>query len=152
MTSTDNEYIEVAGIDIEIVRKDIKNMHLAVYPPFGRVRIATPERMQAESLRLFAISKLHWIKKQQAKFKAQPRETPRSYQTGESHYYKGNRYLLKVTHTSTKPNVKVGSKKILQLMVPEHYDIQQREEVLREWHRKQLKEAIPALLQKWDPV
>jgi predicted metal-dependent hydrolase len=151
MTNTDNEHIEVAGIDIEIVRKDIKNMHLAVYPPLGRVRIATPDRMQSDSLRLFAISKLHWIKKQQAKFRAQLRETPRTYQTGESHYFKGKRYLLKVTHTSTKSDVKVGSKKILELMVPEHYDIQQREEVLREWHRKQLKEAVPALLQKWEP-
>lgn len=150
--STDNEQMDVAGIEIEVVRKDIKNMHLAVYPPNGRVRIASPLRMGNESLRLFAISKLSWIKKQQKKFKDQPRETPREYVTGESHYYQGKRYLLNVMEVTGATKVVIRNKKYIDFYVPAGSSIQQREQVLKEWHRQQLKVQVPTLLHKWEKL
>ncbi|OAD19659.1 protein containing DUF45, partial [Candidatus Thiomargarita nelsonii] len=86
--------IKVGNIEIDVDRKDIKNLHLAVYPPNGRVRIATPLSINDESVRLFALSKLAWIKKHQANFNAQDRQTEREFISGESHYFKGKRYLL----------------------------------------------------------
>jgi len=88
--------ITVGDIEIDIVRKDIKNLHLAVYPPNGRVRLATPLRVEEEAIRLFIKTKLSWIKNQQRKFQEQERETKREYLSRESHYFFGKRYLLNV--------------------------------------------------------
>ena len=88
--------IELGDIAIDVELKDIKNIHLSVYPPNGKVRISAPERMDLDTIRVFAISKLKWIKKQQEAFKKQKRETQREYLTRESHYFLGERYLLKV--------------------------------------------------------
>lgn len=148
----DKEQIEVAGIEIDVVRKDIKNMHLAVYPPKGRVRVAVPLRIDNESVRLFAISKLGWIKKQQKKFKDQVRETPREYVTGESHFYQGKRYLLNVIEGSGAAKVIVRNKKYIDLYAHPGSAVQQREHVLKEWHREQLKLIVPDLIHKWEEI
>ena len=92
----------ISGIEIEVIKKDIKNLHLAVYPPNGRVRIAAPLKMTEDVIRVFAISKLSWIKKQQKQFEEQPRQSSRNYISGESHYFKGTRYLLRVNTTTEK--------------------------------------------------
>ena len=81
------ETLQIANLNIDVIRKDIKNIHLAVYPPMGRVRVAVPLRVTDEALRLFAISKISWIKKNQRKFLSQDRQSPREYITGESHYF-----------------------------------------------------------------
>src|ERR1043166_3048320 len=99
------ERIVVGSISIDVEKKDIKNLHLGVYPPNGRVRIAAPLRITDEAIRLFAISKLSWIKRQQRNFENQVRETEREFISGESHYFIGKRYLLKVIVTRNKPSV-----------------------------------------------
>lgn len=86
--------LQLGNITIDVEQKDVKNIHLSVYPPNGKVRIAAPDHMELDTIRVFAINKLQWIKKQQATFKNQVRETPREYIEKESHYFQGERYLL----------------------------------------------------------
>ena len=144
--------MKVGDLSINVVKKDIKNLHLAVYPPDGRVRIASPLKVDDETIRLFAISKLKWIKKNQAKFQAQPRQSPREYVSGESHYYQGDRYLLNVIYHSSAPKVVVRNKTYIDLYV-RHGSIQeQREQVLTNWYCQQLKSEIPQLIAKWEQV
>ena len=90
------EQITVSNISIDVIRKDIKNIHLAVYPPTGRVRIAAPLTVNDDAIRLFAISKLGWIKRHQREFDSQERISPREYKQRESHYFQGRRYLMKI--------------------------------------------------------
>src|SRR6266480_1545513 len=103
--STEKHQIIVSDLVVDVVRKDIKNLHLGVYPPDGRVRIAAPLKLNDEAVRLFAITKLGWIKKHQVKFAGQARQAPREYVSGESHYYQGNRYLLNVSYQIGTPKV-----------------------------------------------
>ena len=111
--------ITVGDISIDVVKKDIKNLHLGVYPPDGRLRIAAPLKLETDSVRLFAVSKLKWIKKQKEKFEAQERLPPREYISGESHYFRGRRYLLNVVHHNAPPSVKIRNKKYIDLFVRE---------------------------------
>jgi predicted metal-dependent hydrolase len=144
--------IVVNDIVIDVIQKDIKNIHLAVYPPMGRVRIAAPINVDDEAVRLFAISKLTWIKKNQAKYVTQERQSVRKYISGESHYFRGQRYLLNVIHNSGYPRVVIRNKKNIDLYVKEDYTIEQRENVMTNWYRKNLKEQIPSLIEKWQQV
>ena len=144
--------IVVNGIPIDVVRKAIKNLHLAVYPPEGRVRIATPLSVDDEAVRLFAISKMSWIKKNQAKYKNQQRQPERKYISGESHYFNGQRYILNVVHHTGNPKVSIRNKKYIELLVKSDYTQEQRENVLTNWYRKTLKEKIPALVEKWQKI
>ena len=144
--------ITVSNITIDVVRKNIKNLHLAVYPPSGRVRIATPLRLDDEAVRLFAISKLHWIKEQRSKYENQQRETRREYVSGESHYFEGRRYLLNVIYQDTVPRVEIRNKRFIDLYVRPNSTVEQRERVMTEWYRQKLKERIPALMEKWQSV
>ncbi len=144
--------IKVGSIEIEVARKDIKNLHLAVYPPNGRVRIATPLRINDESVRLFAISKLAWIKKHQANFIAQNRQTEREFISGESHYFKGKRYLLNLIEHKTSPKIFIRNNKYLELYMKKGSSKQQREKVIKEWYRQALKNDIPALITKWQTI
>lgn len=144
--------IVVNNIVIDVVRKDIKNLHLSVYPPSGRVRIATPTKVDDEAVRLFAISKMSWIKKNQAKYVNQQRQPERKYVSGESHYFRGQRYLLNViTHTGY-PKIAIRNKKFIDLYVKADYTQEQRENVMTNWYRKNLKEQIPALIEKWQKI
>ncbi len=144
------QQLTISGIVIDVVRKDIKNLHLSVHPPTGRVRIATPLHVNDEAVRLFAISKLAWIKKHQARFEAQPRQSPREYVSGESHYLWGDRYLLQVIFHEGRPQVVVRNKKYIDLYVREGSDQRQREHMMTEWYRAQLKAQVPSLLAKWE--
>ena len=103
--NTSNNTIKVGNIYIDVIPKNIKNVHLSVHPPQGRVTISAPRRMDIETIRLFSIAKLGWIQKQQAKIKNQKREAPREYVTSESHYYLGQRYLLEVIEHNAAPRV-----------------------------------------------
>jgi predicted metal-dependent hydrolase len=142
--------IKVSNFEIDVVRKDIKNLHLAVYPPNGRIRIAAPLNINDEAVRLFAISKLSWIKKHQANFDAQERQTKRECISGESHYYNGKRYLLNVIYHKGVPKVELRRNTYLDLYVREGSSKEQRGKVLKEWYRARLKERIPALIDKWQ--
>lgn len=141
--------IVVNNIVIEVVRKDIKNLHLSVYPPSGRVRVATPTKVDDEAVRLFAISKMSWIKKNQAKYINQQRQPERKFVSGESHYFRGQRYLLNVINHNGYPKVAIRNKKFIDLFVKADYTQEQRENVMTNWYRKNLKEQIPPLILKW---
>lgn len=144
--------MKIGDLIIDVVRKDIKNLHLAVYPPDGRVRIASPLKLDDESIRLFAISKLGWIKKKQAIFQAQPRQSPREYVSGESHYFKGDRYLLNVIYHQGLAKVVIRNKTYLDLYVRHGSIKEQRELALINWYRQQLKAELPSLIAKWEKV
>lgn len=142
--------ITVNNIIIEVVRKDIKNIHLAVYPPTGRVRIAAPLHVNEDAIRLFAISKLGWIKRNQRKFAGQERIPPREYKQREGHYFKGKRYLLNVIEVDAKPKVEIKGKNRLDLYVRPNASTAKKHEVLTEWYRGELKKQIPDIIEKWE--
>lgn len=150
--TTDTYQITIGNLLIDVVRKDIKNLHLAVYPPHGRVRIATPLKVDDERIRLFVISKLNWIKKQQAKFQSQVRQSPREFISGESHYFKGYRYVLNVIYHKSSPKVVIRNKTYLDLYVREGSTQAQREKVLIDWYRQQLRQEISPLIEKWQRI
>src|SRR3990172_3773988 len=138
--------LNVNGLVVEVARKNIKNLHLAVYPPNGRVRVAAPLRVNDEAVRLAVISKLAWIKRQQVKFQEQERQSAREYVGGESHYFQGNRYRLNVVCHDKAGQVVVRNKKIIDLFVRPKSNTAQRERVMMDWYRVYLKHAIPPLI------
>lgn len=144
--------IEVSNFSIDVIRKSIKNMHLSVYPPTGRVRIAAPLNVDDEAVKLFAISKLAWIKKNQRKFEMQDRQTPRVFEQRESHYFEGKRYLLRVTEQNAPPRVEIKTKTYIDLFIRPNASLEQRQNCINEWYRKQLKNQIPQLIKKWEPI
>jgi len=143
--------IELGDISVDVVLKDIKNIHLSVYPPTGKVRIAAPLRMDIDTIRVFAITKLGWIKSQQQKLREQQRETPREYLDRESHYVWGKRYLLQLVEKDAAPEVELKHNKIRLQIRPASSD-GRKQEILEAWYRERLKEAIPALIAKWEPL
>jgi predicted metal-dependent hydrolase len=145
-----SQHIEVSGIKVEVVRKNIKNLHLAVYPPSGRVRIAVPLRIDNDAARLAVVSKLSWIKKRQAKFLGQDRQSRREYISGESHYYFGRRYRLRVTHADGPAHVFIRNKTFIDMQVPRNYTRDQRERLMYRWYRQELRNVLPVLVTKWE--
>jgi predicted metal-dependent hydrolase len=143
--------IQLGGIAVDVVKKDIKNVHLSVYPPTGKVRISAPLRMDLSTIRLFAIAKLGWIRQQQKKVNEQERETPREYLDRESHYLWGKRYLLKVIEKDAAPSVELKHFRLLLQMRPGSNE-EKKQAVLDEWYRQQLKDAVPAVIAKWGPL
>lgn len=143
--------IDLGGIVLDVIKKNIKHIHLSVYPPSGKVRISAPLRMDLDTLRVFAISKLGWIKQQQQKLRAQERETPREYLDRESHYVWGRRYLLTVTEKEAAQGVTLSASK-LQLQVRPDATEAKKQAVLEQWYREQLKEAASPLIAKWEPL
>lgn len=143
--------IDLGGISVDVVQKNIKNLHLSVHPPTGRVRISAPLRMNIDTIRVFAISKLGWIKLQQHKLQEQERETPREYLDRESHYVWGKRYLLKVVEQDRVPGVELKHS-VLVVKVRPRASLAKKQEVLGEWYRQELRSAIPTLIAKWEPL
>ena len=144
--------ITVGNIEIDLIRKNIKNIHLSVYPPEGRVRLAVPERMNDEAVRLFAVSKLAWITKQRKKFSEQDRQTAREFVSGESHYYFGTRYLLNVVETTGKQHIELRGNKYIDLYVRPESTVEKREKIMSDWYRQSLKKIIPAYIKKWEAI
>lgn len=143
--------MQLGDIDVEVIRKDIKNVHLSVHPPTGRVRIAAPRRLSLDTVRVFAISKLPWIKQQQRKLREQERETPREYIDRESHYLWGKRYLLKVVESEGPPSVETSHSRLI-LWVRPSADTRKRNAILEEWYREQVRSALPPLIEKWQRI
>lgn len=144
------QQITISNISIDVVRKDIKNIHLAVYPPAGRVRVATPVSVSDDALRLFLISKLAWIKRKQKEFKSQERTSPREYKQRESHYFQGKRYLLRIIETNETPKVVLRSRTYIEMHIRPDATFEKRKELLTEWYRMQLKNTIPPMIEKWE--
>jgi len=150
--STERSRLTINNLRVEIVRKDIKNLHLGVYPPNGRVRVATPHRVNDDAVRLAVIAKLGWIKRQRARFDAQPRQSKREMVSGESHYLLGRRYRLNVIKHNRPSKVALRKKTTIDLYVRPETSAAQRERLLRRWYREQLAALVPPLLDKWQPV
>lgn len=148
--TTESRSITVSGIRVQIERKDIKNLHLGVYPPNGRVRVAAPLVVSDDAVRLAVIGKLGWIRRQQAKFAEQPRQSAREMVNGESHYFLGRRYRLRVHEQSGKQYVAIRGLTSLDLFVNPGRTVAQREAVLQRWYREQLNVLIPTLLEQWQ--
>ena len=144
--------IDVNGLAVDVVRKDIKNLHLAVYPPNGRVRVAAPLRVNDEAVRLAVIARLAWIKRQQLKFEEQERESQREYVNGESHYFQGARYRLNVIVHDAPGRVIVRNKRFIDLYVRPHSSPEQRERVMSAWYRAYLRQTVPPLIEKWASI
>ena len=149
--STESRTITVSGLTVEIVRKPIKNLHLGVYPPQGRVRVAAPLAVDDEAVRLAVIGKLRWIKRQRAKFQAQPRQSERRMVSGESHYFLGRRYRLRIHETTGALRITLRGKATLDLFVRPETTTERREQVLQDFYRAELKRLVPELLEKWQP-
>jgi predicted metal-dependent hydrolase len=141
--------VQLGDIAVDVVRKDIKNVHLSVHPPTGRVTISAPSRLSLDTIRVFAISKLGWIKQQQNKFREQERETPREYLDRESHFVWGKRYLLTVSVCDESPSVELIHSRMVLRMRPGASDAK-KQAVVEEWYRAQLKKAGPSLIAKWE--
>lgn len=143
--------IKLGDIAVDVILKDIKNVHLSVHPPTGRVRISAPSRMKLDTIRVFAISKLAWIRQQQKRLREQERETPREYLERESHYVWGKRYLLRVTEGALSPTVTLSSRRIV-LSVPRGSDGMRRKAILERWYREMVRESAVDLIQIWRPI
>jgi len=143
--------MEISGVKIEVAKKKIKNMHLSVLPPLGRVRISAPIGTNDETIKLFAIKKIGWVKKQIQKFKNQPRQSEREYVSGESHYLWGRRYKLELKYTKKANKVETKGSKLV-LTVREDSTQEQREKIMNEWYRAELKAKLPALIGKWEEI
>ena len=141
--------IKLADIDIEITFKAIKNVHLSVHPPDGRVTLAAPTGTRLEVVRAYAISKLSWLRDQREKLLNLPRESRREYLGRESHYLWGRRYLLSVEYRQEKPSVRFDHKKVT-LTVRPGTSRDKREQVLQEWHRSLLHSVLPAMIETWE--
>ncbi|MFN8467938.1 MAG: SprT family zinc-dependent metalloprotease [Caldilineaceae bacterium] len=145
-----SETIEIGDISIAVTRKNIKNVHLSVHPPDGRVTLSAPTNTRLEVARAYAISKLHWIRAQQALLRSQARETPRQYIERESHYLWGRRHLLTVIERDERPSVVVDHKRIT-LTVRPGSDQAKRAEILHEWHKSLLHTFVPLIISQWGP-
>lgn len=143
------EMIQLGELSIQVTRKAIKNVHLSVHPPHGEVTLAAPSSSRLEVIRAYAISKLGWIRDQQAKLRAQARETPRQFIERESHYLWGRRYLLNVIEQDTRPGVSLSHKHI-KLIVRPGSSQEKRAEVIHEWHKRLLHDAAPPLIGRWE--
>jgi predicted metal-dependent hydrolase len=148
--STDSHAIVVGGITIQVVRKEIKHLHLGVYPPNGRVRVAAPLAVSDDAVRLAVIERLGWIKKRQAAFAGQERQSAREMVSGESHYYLGRRYRLQIIESQGSGWILVRNLNTLELHVRTDANVAARERVLARWYRERLRELVPPLLEKWE--
>lgn len=141
--------LQLGDMAVEVAFKDIKNVHLSVHPPAGRVSISAPQRMKLETVRVFAISKLDWIRQQQKKIRSQEREPQREYLERESHYIWGKRYLLSVVERDEPPSIELKHNKVLLHVRPETPEAK-REAIVEAWYREQIKQAVPELIAKWE--
>lgn len=148
--NTNSSMIQVGNIEALVIRKPIKNLHLSVLPPLGKVRVSAPLAMKDDAIRILLATRLPWIKKQQVKFEAQERQTKREYISGESYYLFGRRYRLEVLYENRPAHVKLNGKNKIMLYVRPHSSIGKREEVLMEWYRKELRTIADEIISKWQ--
>jgi predicted metal-dependent hydrolase len=141
--------LDIAGVEVRVVRKDVRNLHLSVLPPDGAVRVTAPEWMGEEAIRLFALGKLGWIKRQRGKMRGQAREPTREYVDRESHYVWGQRFLLQIVEHDAPPGIEIRHRKLVMQVRP-GTDRVRRDAILYDWYRHQVRQALPALLDYWE--
>lgn len=137
---------------MDVVRKDIKNVHLAVYPPRGRVRIAAPRRLSDDAIRLAIVTRMGWIRRQQRVYAAQERQSEREMVSGESHYVEGRRYRLRVLERNETPQVRIRGPRTLEMVVAPGASREVRTRVLDRWYRVRLRRESDALIAQWQPI
>lgn len=147
--STSHYWMLVGGLPVEVVRKAIKNLHIGVYPPEGRVRVAAPLLLPDTALRAAIVTRLRWIRQQQSRFAAQVRQSEREMVSGETHYFQGRRYRLRVVE-GRKSGVRIIGGATLELCVPPGADVRRRGEILVQWYRQRLYDALPPLVAQWE--
>lgn len=147
---TETHRLTVSGVPVAVVRKAIKNLHLGVYPPDGRVRVAVPLKVSDAAVRVAVIGKLRWIRRQQAAFANQARQSEREMVDGESHYFLGRRYRLRVVEAPGAGHVRVRRGAILELSAPGQSTAERRLEILHSFQRERMKALVPPLLEKWQ--
>lgn len=150
-TNNENYQMEISGHSIEVVRKDIKHFYIGVHPPNGQVRVSAPMRLDDDAVRLAIISRLGWIRRKQASFAQQQRQSQREYVSGESHYFAGKRYRLKVIEQDCRPKVQLLNNTRIGLTVRPGTDRDKREAIFHTWYREHLKSQLPPLIDKWEP-
>ncbi|MGQ2965204.1 M48 family metallopeptidase [Methylophilus sp.] len=143
--------LHIGDITVDVILKNIKNIHLSVYPPTGRVRISAPLNSNIETLRVYAISKLPWIKRNQNKLQEQARETPREFLERESHYVWGRRYLLKIVEVNATPKIELKHSQLIMNVRPNTQKAQMQE-LLEAWYRDEIKAVVPGLIKKWQKL
>ncbi len=148
--NADSYQISVSGIPVQVVRKDIKNLHLSVHPPHGRVRVAAPKAAKEDAIRLAVVKRLSWVKKSRARFEGQPRESPRQMVSGESHYFLGRRYRLRVIPTLGRAEIRIHGRSHIEMHVRPSTTSVRRREILYEWYREELRETAGPLIRKWE--
>ncbi|MBL8311282.1 MAG: M48 family metallopeptidase [Burkholderiales bacterium] len=144
------EVLNVGGLCAEVARKAIKHVHLSVLPPEGKVRVAAPLGMGTETIRLFLISKLAWIRRQQGKLRGQEREAPREFMNKESHYLWGKRYLLEIQRVESAPSVEIKPRKLI-LKVRRTADPLRCAASLDAWYRQQVRLTASDFIASWQP-
>lgn len=145
-----SENIQIGDVSILVNRKAVKNVHLSVHPPNGRVTLVAPNTTRLEVARAYAISKLGWIREQQSKLHHQAREAPLEFVERESHYVWGRRYLLSITYRDTKPFISLDHRRITLTVRPDS-SAQRRAQVMHEWHKSLMHQVVPSMIQKWEP-
>ncbi len=143
------QMMTIRNLDIQVLKKDIKNFHLNILPPDGHVRVSVPAHVRDETIRLFIIKKWPWIKKHIARFEAQARQSERKYVSGESHYFKGQRYILRV-EKANRPRIEIKNKKYIYLFVPTRYNSVQKRNYYENWLRNNLRDDLKRLVPKWE--
>jgi predicted metal-dependent hydrolase len=149
--NTAKAYVRVAGLNIDVVRKDIKNLHISVYPPMGRVRVAAPARVDDEAIRLAVVQRLPWIKRERERLQRASRQSEREMVSGESHYIWGQRLRLSVVKAAGRIRIEVDGKR-LRLHAPADTSVEAKRHAIERWYRKELKAAIEPLIAKWEPI
>lgn len=147
--SIEAQRLSVGGLRIDVVRKPIKNLHVGVYPPHGRVRVAAPLAVSDDAVRLAVVTRLPWIKRQRARFAGQPRQSERAYISGETHYFMGRPYRLRLIEGTSAGRVDVRSSKAIDLFVRTGSDRETRERVFIGWYRNELRSQATPLIEKW---
>ena len=144
-----NDTLEVSGITVEVTRKDIKNLHLAVYPPNGRVTVSAPEPMSLDAIRVAVVTRLVWVKKAQKQIALAPRQSPRDMVDGESHYFLGQRYRMRVKERPGSTQISIPNRSTIVLSCAAETSLTARRAALDSWYRLQLSDVIPPLLEEW---
>ncbi len=144
-----NDTLIVSGVVVEVTRKDIKNLHLAVYPPNGRVSVSAPEPMSLDAIRVAVVTRLAWVKRAQKQIALAPRQSPREMVDGESHYYLGQRYRMRVVERAGSAKISLADKSTILLACSATASLESKRKVLDSWYREQLVEIVPPLFEEW---
>ena len=135
---------------VDVIRKDVKNLHVGIYPPHGRVRVAAPLRLSDEAVRLAIVSRLGWIRRQRKSFAEQERQSPRRLVSGECHYFQGRRYRLSIVHAPGSAAVRIRNRSTLELRIRQDASFEARAAALQKWYREEMREAAAKQIRRWE--